>query len=335
MAESTLVEATRLEESEQNFEAAVAVLQNLIRQDPGCVEAYVHLAADSGILGRYQDAERYARTALGIDPYSGRACYYLACALRSLGRLDEAYPLMQKALALVKAQAAKGTLAETAGIELPLTGWNQNVERDALALSMYMLLHPSALHPSKQKSEPVSATPAGIEMQRGAHNGFDLAIPAGMKLHHDVQNRFALIIPTAWLPSGIYKILDFIHGLFSSIVRDKAAYQLGCREEAFNFVISPLSPEPSLGETQYQFMVYAQSRQFTHLEFGKITIQGKEHVWARYQVQDRAGKRWNKKYMIVFGGIEFSITGTCNNADTFARREKAWDAIALSFRQLT
>ena len=76
MNESKLAEATRLE-SEQNFEGAIALLKDLVRHDPTCVEAYVHLAADSGILRRFRQAEWYARSALDLDPASGRARYYL------------------------------------------------------------------------------------------------------------------------------------------------------------------------------------------------------------------------------------------------------------------
>ena len=62
MHESILTEVIRLEETERNFEGAIALLKDLIRQDPTCVEAYVHLAADSGILRRFSQAEQYARS---------------------------------------------------------------------------------------------------------------------------------------------------------------------------------------------------------------------------------------------------------------------------------
>lgn len=38
--------------------------------------------------------------------------------------------------------------------------------------------------------------------------------------------------------------------------------------------------------------------------------------------------------MIVFGGIEYTITGTCNESQYFTKREKDWDAIIQSFRLL-
>lgn len=89
MNESKLTEATRLGEKERDFEGAIVPLKDLVRQDPTCAEAYVHLAADSGILGRFRQAELYPRSAITFDPTSGGARYYLGCALRDQGFLDE------------------------------------------------------------------------------------------------------------------------------------------------------------------------------------------------------------------------------------------------------
>jgi tetratricopeptide (TPR) repeat protein len=138
MSEQLMAEATRLEESDRNFEGAITLLKELIRRNSADLEAFVHLAADSGILGRFAEAEQYARRAAQIDPTSGPARYYLACALRDQGRLDEAYPEMEQALVLVKQAAVKGTYAERNWETFPLLGWNQNVERDAIAMpSLY------------------------------------------------------------------------------------------------------------------------------------------------------------------------------------------------------
>jgi len=128
MNENKLSEATRLE-MERNFEAAIALLLELVRDDPTCIEAYVHLAADSGILKRFRQAEQYARMAVRMNPQCGRARYYLACALRDQFRLDEAYQEMEKALSQIKRDASAGTLAQSLGIELPLIEWNAKLNR--------------------------------------------------------------------------------------------------------------------------------------------------------------------------------------------------------------
>ena len=88
--ETVLAEATRLEDKDRDFLNAIALLRAHLDSHPTCVEAYVHLAADSGILRKFDDAEQYARTGVALDPDSGRAHYYLGCALRAQGRPEDA-----------------------------------------------------------------------------------------------------------------------------------------------------------------------------------------------------------------------------------------------------
>jgi hypothetical protein len=108
--------------------------------------------------------------------------------------------------------------------------------------------------------------------------------------------------------------------------------QYGNRLEAFNFEIGRLYPEPSLGDTRVQFTQYAWSRGFTNLRLDSIVVMDKEHVCASYAINDGMGRRWNKKYMIVFTGVEYAITGTCNDPQVFEERERDWDEIIRSFR---
>ncbi len=101
-----------------------------------------------------------------------------------------------------------------------------------------------------------------------------------------------------------------------------------------NFEIGPLFPEPALDDTETEFSLYARDRKFADLKFARIMVAGKEHVCASYVIDDWLGRRWNKKYMIVFGGTEYAITATCNDPRWFINREKDWDAIIQSFRPL-
>lgn len=174
--EAVLAEAVHLEEEKRDFPTAMALLKEHLAVHPECVEAYVHLAADSGILRQFADAEKYARAGLAIEPASGRARYYLGCALRSQGRLEDALKEMKWALVLVKREAARGTLAEAVGVELPLFGWYRNVEHDVMALRMHLALHPT---------RPWDGATMG-------------PIAQGWRTHEHQRLGFALDLPADW-----------------------------------------------------------------------------------------------------------------------------------------
>jgi tetratricopeptide (TPR) repeat protein len=143
-----------------------------------------------------------------------------------------------------------------------------------------------------------------------------------MKTYRNEKLGFEIDIPEEWLLAPIPD------------EGPKDFFQFGCPNEAFNFEIGPLIPERLLEYTELEFRLYAQNKGYTDLEFGRITVGGREHVWARYHIQDAMRSRWNKKYVIVFGGTEYTITATCDDPQWFAHREKDWDAIVASFRLL-
>jgi len=157
----------------------------------------------------------------------------------------------------------------------------------------------------------------------------------GVKIYHDKKHSFEIDIPETWSPrpATVYKLAGVLYGP-SSPNANKDVFQYGDFDEAFNFEIGPLFPEPLLDDTEIEFGLYARDRGFADLRFGRIVVAGKEHVCASYFINDNMGKRWNKKYMIVFGGMEYTITGTCNDPHYFMTREKEWNAIVQSFRLL-
>jgi tetratricopeptide (TPR) repeat protein len=159
--------------------------------------------------------------------------------------------------------------------------------------------------------------------------------PTGMKTLRNEKHGFEIDIPEAWSPAPVAanRLMDAVSGPTPPGVSNDS-FQYGCEDEAFNFVIGPLFPEPLLDDTETEFQLYARDKGFADLHFGRILVAGKEHVWASYFINDKMGKRWNKKYMIVFGGTEYTITATCNDPQWFAKREKDWDAIIQSFRLL-
>jgi len=141
-----------------------------------------------------------------------------------------------------------------------------------------------------------------------------------MKTYRNERLGFEIDIPEEWLLAPIPD------------EGPKSFFQFGCYNEAFNFEIGPLIPERLLERTELEFRLYAQTKGFTDLEFGRIVVGDREHAWARYRVQDGLGLRWNKKYMIVFAGTEYTITATCNDPQWFGQRERDWDAIVTTFR---
>jgi len=318
MHESILTEVIRLEETERNFEGAIALLKDLIRQDPTCVEAYVHLAADSGILRRFSQAEQYARSGLSLDPTSGRTRYYLACALRSQGRYDEAYIEMEQALVLVKKAAVKGTGAEADWERFPLFGWNRRVQEDAMDLRAWMLRRRFEMYIKKIGLQlRVLLRSFGIGRRKKGMPQF-VSISGEMKTYRDERHGFEIDVPTEWLPP----IQVAVEGL-----------KFNCNfNEAFNIQMGPMISETSLYDTESEFKRYAHAKGYTALELGRTTAQGKDHIWARYHMGNRD---WTKKYMIVFGETEYAITATCFDQQEFLEKERIWDEIVASFRLLT
>ena len=134
-----------------------------------------------------------------------------------------------------------------------------------------------------------------------------------MKTCRNEQLGFEIDVPEDWsLPTG------------------SALDDLRCHpDEAIDFAIGPPLPELLPDYIEREFTRYAQGMRYTNLEFGRISVGGKEHVWVRYH---RGRGEWTKKYMLAFGGIQYVITTTGANQTTFAKREKVWDAMVSSFR---
>jgi hypothetical protein len=143
-----------------------------------------------------------------------------------------------------------------------------------------------------------------------------------MKNYRNERHGFEINVPEEWsFPTG-----DVIGTPFGK------SLIFGCgRNEAFNLQIGLLIPEPSLDDTEYSFARHAGNRGYTELNFGRITVEGKDHLWAKYQM---GFGDWTKKYMIVFGETEYAVTATCFAPKAFAEREKVWDSIVASFRLL-
>jgi len=144
-----------------------------------------------------------------------------------------------------------------------------------------------------------------------------------MKTYKNEHWGFEVGIPDEWSLST---------GLLARLFGKNRNPTFNCgRGEAFNFEIGPLIPEPPPDHTEREFRLNAQDNGYAELEFGRIAVGGRDHVWARYRMGHGL---WTKKYMIVLGGIEYAITASCTDRGTLAQREEVWDAIVSSIRLL-
>ena len=116
-----------------------------------------------------------------------------------------------------------------------------------------------------------------------------------MKTCRNEQLGFEIDVPEDWsLPTG---------GALDDII---------CHpDEAIDFEIGPQLPELVPDYIERDITRYAQGMGYTNLEFGRISVGGKEHVWARYH---RGCGQWTKKYILAFGGIQYVITTTGTNS---------------------
>lgn len=310
--EAVLAEAVHLEEEKRDFPTAMALLKEHLAVHPECVEAYVHLAADSGILRQFADAEKYARAGLAIEPASGRARYYLGCALRSQGRLEDALKEMEWALVLVKREAARGTLAEAAGVELPLFGWYRNVEHDVMALRMHLALHPT---------RPWDGATMG-------------PIAQGWRTHEHQRLGFALDLPADWSlvtapPPWHIRMMVRLQGVPQP---DASVVEFICgSEESLNVSVKSLGADMPPDVTELIMTLEAQDLEFTDPVFGRIFVGGREHATARYIAW---GQVHSKKYLLVFGGRGYALTTASPDAQRAATHEGLWDAIVGTFHLL-
>ncbi len=134
--------------------------------------------------------------------------------------------------------------------------------------------------------------------------------PTELKTYRNEKHGFEIDLPQSWAPAPEPPpgLLEAIAGPIPPGL-NKDCFQYGCYDEAINFEIAPLSPEPRLEDTEVEFKIYAGDRGYTHLRFGRVTVAGKEHVWASYLINDQLGQRWNIKVYAGFRGDRICAHG--------------------------
>ena len=142
------------------------------------------------------------------------------------------------------------------------------------------------------------------------------------KTYQNVKLGIEIDVPENWLiPGG-----EAIKTQFG----DAIIFYCGF-EENFNIEIGQ-SFSKSLEHIEEEFRRYTQGRKYTTIEFGRILVGNQEHVCARYRM---GAEDWAKKYLLVFGEIEYDITANCFDQKSFVERERTWDSIVKSFRITT
>ncbi len=133
-----------------------------------------------------------------------------------------------------------------------------------------------------------------------------------MKTYRDPKHGFAMDVPEEW-----------------SVPVEGEQGDFTCRpDEAVILNFAPMPPDIALDFIECSFAEYAKGRGYTNLQFGRITVEGKEHIWARYH---SGHEERGKMYMLVFGGIGFAFTLSAANRTTFMERESLWDEMVRSF----
>jgi tetratricopeptide (TPR) repeat protein len=99
----------------------------------------------------------------------------------------------------------------------------------------------------------------------------------------------------------------------------------------FNIIVGPMDAERILEYTEAEFRQYSKKQNYTDLIIGRIRVNNKDHVWAKYNM---GHDNWTKKYMITFGGIEYAVTCTCYSRENYLIYETIWDDIVVTLKPL-
>ena len=146
-----------------------------------------------------------------------------------------------------------------------------------------------------------------------------------MKTYRNEQLGFEMEIPEEWYLDSVEKV--------STAIGEGFLVVFTCRiNEAFNIQVGKSTSEPSQDQTEIEFGQFVQKQDYSSLILGRILVQGREYVWARYYLGNGV---WTKKYKIILGETEYAITATCLDQNYLLGMEKDWDAVAGSFRLIS
>jgi len=154
-----------------------------------------------------------------------------------------------------------------------------------------------------------------------------------MKTYKDTKYNIEITIPDEWyLDREKLPILTSILFLIKMGWVPGVEIQFHNSEnEALNIAIEKMEPEPTPEICEMMFRFVAQQGNYDQISFGRISVGGKDHAYARYRFCDAI---WSKKYMIVLNGTGYAITGSCLNYEILIERETVWDSVVRSLKIL-
>lgn len=151
-----------------------------------------------------------------------------------------------------------------------------------------------------------------------------------MSIYRNKAYNFEIDLPEGWaITAGLARLPVILSNIFmhANILEE---FSNGAKER-INIVVEPMRPEIPPDICELIFTINALKMRYTEVEFGRITIGGRDHACAFYVMNQKA---WLKKYLIVLNGYGYALTASCPIEWRSPIVEETWDSTATSLRLL-
>ena len=139
---------------------------------------------------------------------------------------------------------------------------------------------------------------------------------------------FEIILPTGWSKTpGISRIPILLSNIVNNAdILEEFTDNSG---QFINITVEEMRPEIPPDITEMIFSITAIERQYANVETGRMEIGGREHTWAKYQINQSI---WSKKYLIVLNGYGYAFTASSPSDSFSTSTEETWDSFVKSFK---